>query len=255
MHNKKPKTYGAAKVRTMGRSILPSTRAKGARDDKRNVKKRERQRVRTALHDVTDIESALDSDRDWDHTEDVRIREVMWDRRNGDKLGHFLHWAERITTHLDDEQDKYWYVAGLMPDTLPGRHALTHLPWDKYHDRFSYRYRWLNRSQDYTHRRAQHYCAMHAALYKVIEAGCLTPFNRTIKRVWQTPYSTAPHYRTFWRQHESKSEFYRCEQCNKPRLLLGVHDIDGFLGHDYGLHRDAAEKIQQWLVEHEFLRP
>lgn len=115
----------------MMRSILPSVARKSAADDKRYINKRRRARVRSDLHQVWDHESALEWDADWNHKDlDAAMTYVVWDRRGADKVGHFIRWAEAITSDIEDGPDKVAFMRQILPNTMIGRHAETHLPYD-----------------------------------------------------------------------------------------------------------------------------
>src|ERR1041385_8948012 len=96
--------YGKSKARDMGRSLLPSTRAKGARDDKAAVKRTNRHGIRQELHkDTVDPDYYDDCNTDFESDTNHEIREVVYDRRNGDKTGPFERWSEAVTKDIDQD--------------------------------------------------------------------------------------------------------------------------------------------------------
>lgn len=123
------------KTRDMARSILPSTARHASRSRKQGSARRARARHRALigrlmehLHDLDVFDEALDryelDDIGWDG--------LVEDRRSADKVAPLIRWAEvRIerTPHLRDGD--YWtrrnHFAGLLGDTVIGRHALQHL--------------------------------------------------------------------------------------------------------------------------------
>ncbi len=128
--------YGPEKARQMARSILPSTRRKGARESATLLKRATRRNARASLRDwatYTDPWAYEGHIFDYDEPgcggggfhED--IKQIMWDRRLGDKLGAFLWWAPVVTAHLDCPEDRYMHIKSMLPNNLIGRHALSHL--------------------------------------------------------------------------------------------------------------------------------
>lgn len=121
--------YGKSKALNMSRSLLPSTRSKGARDDKAAVKRATRHNIRTELHKV-----AVDPDYyDESHTDfaaypEHEIREVVYERRVADKTGPFERWAAAITEDVNQDS-RLTYVKSLVPEGVIGDHAISHLEW------------------------------------------------------------------------------------------------------------------------------
>jgi hypothetical protein len=131
-------TYGDAKIRDMSRSILPSGARKGARESKAIVRRRSRSNAHRQLRellfvDYDDYEDPIDdyygaastpAGHGWGES---NIKSVRQDRRDADRLNHFYRWADAITKKIDEPREKYRHMEKLLPPTLPGRHALTHL--------------------------------------------------------------------------------------------------------------------------------
>lgn len=148
------------KPRDIARSVLPSTRRKSARDDKRAYHSKHRAAQRQVNHRierslaVIDDEGHLSHDPDlFDDFEERTVYDgysastkddgLSWDdmnaivdmRRNGDKLGPLLSWAkathDRLMTGPEwTTPDKIAYFKAVLPDTLQGRHALGHVKTD-----------------------------------------------------------------------------------------------------------------------------
>jgi hypothetical protein len=141
--------YGPEKVREIARSLLPSTRRRHARESAARLKRTTRRYARQSLRAWARYENPYDYEGhiyDYDepsphHAYGGTIKDVMWERRNGDKLGAFLRWADAHTAHLESPEDKYNAVKKAMPDNLIGRHALTHLG-PAYDTGNPYEYRW-----------------------------------------------------------------------------------------------------------------
>lgn len=151
--------YGAAKQRNMMRSILPATRRESHRRDARAVKQVNRRRTRQTLHDwkrhidpydfegfVYDYTDAGSPYTDcWQYG--GGIGGVVAHRRDHDKVHPLMRWATAITKHIDDPFERYAYMERLLPNTLIGRHALTHidgLPGFEKLDEFSFHGRYAN---------------------------------------------------------------------------------------------------------------
>lgn len=135
--------YGSEKRRQMARSILPSTRRSSAADQAA-IRRRHRRHVRQDLAVLAGRSSAAFFDDDgtlrpvrrprdvpgdlgdrlrWPQRE---IRSLVYDRRNGDKLNHFIRWAVASTAHVPVEDRASKLAAGL-PAGLIGDHAMSHL--------------------------------------------------------------------------------------------------------------------------------
>lgn len=122
------------KARDMARSVLPSTRRRGARQGRAHARSRERSHLRAALRDLASCDDP--DDYEGDLTWEAR-REIGWmveDRRTGDKVAPLMRWAERKLV-TDPElaaasfDERTTHFRGLLPDGLIGRHALFHLRW------------------------------------------------------------------------------------------------------------------------------
>lgn len=264
----KRKTYGPHKVRTMARSILPSSRRDTARKDKADIKRRARRTVRQKLHnEIFDLDSAYETEADFLTYPNHEIVETVWDRRNYDKTAHFVRWARVTASELDNPQDKYRMIEQIMPDTLPGRHALTHLPWDKHpqyegtffraFDFEAYQARNKQRELEAQQRRIANYLNACDLLYRVCAApNGLKNFNTAIKnsfvrgheRKIGVDYSSFDTSQKYVKRHPVFKELVCLECCETPRVLRGVHDIDAFIcDASWKMHRETINVAMQWL--------
>lgn len=130
------KVHGTRKHLEIQRSILPSTRRKGARDDLRFVHRVARRAIRTRLGmyrgpaaDVLD--AALDERADLTMWPQHRIRDIVVERREADKLSQLYRWAHAYTEHLPQEDRLPALRAAFPATTVSSRHALSHLEWDE----------------------------------------------------------------------------------------------------------------------------
>lgn len=136
--------YGEKKARDMARSILPSKARRGARESAAIVKRHNRRRTRLALHDWKRHSDPLEYEGHiYDYSDSAAakggIDDVVWERRDADKLAPFIRWAIAVTRHLDDPFERYMTIKKIVPDNLIGRHALGHL---RYVDEFVFEDFW-----------------------------------------------------------------------------------------------------------------
>jgi hypothetical protein len=148
------------KPRDIARSVLPSTRRKSARDDKRAYHSKHRAAQRRVNHQIERSLAVFDDEGNISHDPDLfddfeertvydgynaatkddgiswdDMNEIVASRRNGDKLGPLLSWAR--ATHARTMSGPEWtvfdkiaYFKAVLPDTLQGRHALGHIKTD-----------------------------------------------------------------------------------------------------------------------------
>lgn len=128
------------KQRDMARSVLPSTARKGARAARRRSHKTARQAIRTTLHRLQRAHHPDDIDDPIDRysidmgrtTSGYNDEWLVGARRSADKVAPLVRWAGAIIERTPSLRDgDYWarrsYFEALLPDTLQGRHALSHL--------------------------------------------------------------------------------------------------------------------------------
>jgi len=238
-------TYGEEKRRDMARSVLPSRRAKGAREDKRRVHGEVRSRIRDLIvKGDWDNESdlALDPQR---HKPYQGIKVVVRDRRDGDNLAPLMRWAEAKADELGDTpEERCAALRAMLPDNIVGWHAMTHVDhldaFETNPIRNAWRYARADRQASYR----ENYNKVVRVAHKVFENGGHSAFNIELRRA---------HVRT---GHDRRCPVFEydadkdrmairhvvkhnvlCHTCTAdPRLLLGAHDIDEFA-------RDVASEI------------
>jgi len=129
-------TYGDSKKRDMARSILPSTKRRG-QEDRRRVHKTARTCARALMGFAEDEEWEDEADLDLPNPPDFAgverkrahdTKNMVEMRRYKDKVGPFSRWAERVTKNLPKE-NRLSYLRALVPDTLIGEHAVSHVEW------------------------------------------------------------------------------------------------------------------------------
>lgn len=256
-------TYGASKERDMVRSVLPSTRRKGARHDLRNTKQGHRASLRQELRQIGKglysedvIDNYDEAAADLNFYPNAEIREIMRDRRNGDKLSAFLAWAPHQVkdVRLEDRLSK---MRKMMPDDVTGRHAVSHLEWEDAfavpHDSFRWFYynRFRLTDEEKVWVGAVEYAAGVEMLMTVIERGLLRRFNewpvmKTRHRVsfeewdanrykWRPSDEQSGRLAYGWRSNYSgdhsyvriRGQYWRNTTVRRP--LRGIHDIEAFV--------------------------
>lgn len=201
------------KTRDMCRSVLPSTSRKSTRERRRTIHKRQRARELAA---VTTYRRDPDPDSAYPdlHGKYGRdINEMVWDRRDADKVGPLVRWA-MATIAADPalrsatRAEQVAYFAGLLPDTTIGRHAVQHiemaLEWRDL--------RWPSRAHRVRDEPRPEVVAMESQLRRILEDGLHGALNRELR--WITPELGEKPRFCFWPP--------------EPRLLLGGHDVEAF---------------------------
>ena len=224
------------KTRDMARSVLPSTRRRGARQDRALAHKAERSRLRSALQDLAGHDDP--DDYEGELTWEAR-RQIAWmveDRRAADKVAPLLRWAERTIEHdpmLRDAsyEEQLTQFAALLPDGLIGRHALQHLSWVLDDPTWS----WWRRRGD----RPEAQPTVRDKVEAIVRAGRHGELNRRI-RAAEAPLHVrtihTPAHRLIDDDHPAPGVFVhaRWEESREPqriRALHGAHDIDEFVKH------------------------
>lgn len=250
--------YGEAKKRDICRSVLPSTKRKGARLDLQQIKQRNRSKVRRELRQIAQPQAADEvvanydeASYDLNHYPYEDIRSAVYDRREGDKLGALTRWAPHLVEDVRRE-DRLSKLRSILPDNLIGRHAISHL---EYHDDFylpnsSRWYDWRSypklTDDEKAWVRAVEYAEIERRLKRVIERGLLARFNKLmhwhdrVRDGWvRETYNTQTH------RHETQYSDHNRGYAWKPnwiqaarhRPLRGAHDICNFIK-DAGSSRD-----------------
>jgi hypothetical protein len=203
-------THGPAKRRDIARSVLPSTRRAAARHELARLKRAARRRLRQELAhlDRDDLVDRVDP-RGYPTRE---IRDVVWDRRLGDKLGPLLRWA-RATTRDLPSGDRLDAVARVLGDDLIGRHAISRLERDSHFRRPDAPLDWI----DLLLRRSETPPAdatpdLRRLAVEVLAGGRHADFNRWMKR--------------------------HPDDAGRVRVLLGIHDVDAFA--------DESARVRPW---------
>lgn len=210
--------YGDEKINQIARSVLPATRrrARTARKEKQQWNQSTRARMNRDLHYATHTgmtaEAAIEA---WDENPSMWLdayspherylqRDIIRDRRLADNLGPIRSWTRAKAAEFDDPADLIEDLSDKLPQTLAGRHALSHMKTEFGPDRFD-RPGWAARNKWL---RAVRYAAAVEKLALVVDYS-LAKLNcevrktnyRTLRcsqRTWSFQKPTDPKYR--WQQ-------------------------------------------------------
>jgi hypothetical protein len=198
------------KIKDMSRSVLPSSWRVGARVTRRTIHKRERALTRNALAAGRETTSEIND------TYRAEIAAMVFTRRFYDKVGPLVRWA-RATVAADPalaqapREEQVAYFARLMPPTLIGRHAVSHIA----------------AGLDRADRAVCHSCQVtkpvaetERLVRRILGAGLHGVLNAKLR---------AAHGRQAGPDGESSGDVTGRQQRPMPRrLLLGAHDAAAF---------------------------
>jgi hypothetical protein len=196
------------KRRDMSRSVLPSTRRRAAAKDLAGVRRSHRREVRKQLRTFVDPMRVDDLEfhdlSDYHRYPTRATREVVFARRNADKVAPLMRWAVGSTRSIRHE-DRLSHLAAILPANLIGRHAMTHLDWmQELNPIKKWSIFW------FSPREARDPNELREAIESVMDAGYHRAFNAFVKG-------------------GVSSEVMGEEPVQACRLLLGLHDIESFV--------------------------
>jgi hypothetical protein len=239
-------TYGANKQRDIIKSVLPSTKRKGARDDRRNIHKKARAHSRQALttacsHNLDDIIQNVDMDGTLYEYPTHEINNMKWERREGDKLGALIRWAPTQVQHLRKE-DRISYIKALLPNNTIGRHAASHVIYEdsfyipEPHNYYSlYTLTQEARAAKWKKDKDEAAANLRADLVKIITTGnWQREFNREFKDTHRWVWVT-----------DSQGNRYQERRTKPGRPLLGLHDIEDFIK----AHQGGSAYVAKFLAD------
>jgi len=235
-----------AKVRDMGRSVLPSTARKGAREEIRDAHHNARRRQNRILDELNpaacncDDPDAVDCplcDADLIFTNPQRkVKYAVRDRRGADKVAPLIRWADAQIPEGTYPDEAHAMMKAMLPDGLIGDHAMTHLSgvlpernpahygWgvmeneDGELERVHYPwYRGPEARRRFEERRLAVVTRSRVFAEWVIRSGNLGEFNK-LGAVGRKPSWADTHW-----------EYGRGEIQRPWRALLGAHDIDDWV--------------------------
>lgn len=225
--------YGEEKAFQMSRSLLPCSKRKSARDNKKRVAKKLRRKIKQKLSQIRAEDDYYDNHLDFDFYDDASIErgDMMWERRGRDKVGPFMNWAEAKAKHIPDGE-KYHYIKSILPGSsfIIQDHAMSHLEWVKGFERNpAERWYWYSGRRRVNSKKIS-IGELKRHLYDIICDGrghralntLLKRFHNTV--TWSYTYEVYDEEKervvTNRGEHRFKS---------KARTLLGIHDIDTFI--------------------------
>lgn len=127
--------YGDEKKRQMARSILPSKRGRSAKNNLQAIRRNKRRAARQDLRLMVAEENYGEfTERHLYRDENNDIHREVRERRDGDKLTHFLTWAIKVTDGLEPDA-RMAHMVKILPDNLIGWHARSHLQFVDEFDR------------------------------------------------------------------------------------------------------------------------
>jgi hypothetical protein len=184
------------KTKDMIRSVLPSLYRQYARKAKNGRKRQHRRGLRQELRTEDFDETKIDFNRD------ARVSDVVWYRRLGDKITHFMRWCEAKTEGMDTD-DALSYVRSILPSSLIGDHAYGH---------------WEDIRGDRPYRRRPRYEPPPQTVQSYIDSTTCR-----LKRA----LAVAPDL------HYALNAEIKCrkEEGDPRRLLCGIHDVEAFVRH------------------------
>jgi hypothetical protein len=246
MHNDKNN-----KRHDMARSILPSSRRSGARNDKRNESQRYRRTVNNIINtfDMANVDDydAFHADMVENETWHKRnVKELVSSRRDGDKINPVQVWAVAVTKDMRIE-DRTSYMRGILPDNLIGRHALSHIEnLDEFEVPDSSRryFRYFMTADERAEQKAYFeakkftdYCTLYDTLYSICTTKNMCKlFNAHMKR---------NYIKKVWTR---KTGYQDVEMTGRP--LRGTHDINSFLV-DCDKSYELRGRLKYWLELYE----
>lgn len=208
------------KNKNMQRSVLPSSRRKAARFERRAIHRRARARQRDVLAQYRKDNDAAEPDFREGRGK-AATKWMVLDRRSADKIGPLTRWAVRtIEQHpvLSDAAlaDQVAYFAAKLPSDVIGRHAVFHiefaLRW-RFHPESARRY-WRP-APGATRQERHKQVAADARL--ILQTGRHRELNIALRRSHATGV------------HAGVRRWRTPEYVPLPvRLLAGMHDIDAF---------------------------
>ena len=222
--------YGKTKAEHMARSILPSTKC--VRKDRRFIHKRTRAAVRASTHKAClHYEQGTYYAMDIDAPETRgQMERLVSDRREADKVSHFITWVEKTTAKMSVE-DRRGYIKKLMPKGVIGEHALGHLRRVEGFELNPFAYSW---------RRA--YSKPRVSLYSIVTAIIANPsnvaaLNQAVRRRLKVLLNLM-----------TSTELLRLKALpveHPDDVLKGVSDLPRWWRHTRGLSEKAVREVAE----------
>lgn len=229
------------KIRTMVRSILPSKRRTSAKKEKRQHHRDHRRAVKAALYhydhyedrDQIDESPMLLQMKTADLNYNREISSMVRERRDADKVNHFVRWAEDSTEEFPDIREKHYQFVSLVGGKghVIKDHAIGHF----IDPRYDFRYEELRtrRYRNQKNRRPVPKATFLARVIQAIEAGMEEALNESLRKSIATPGRCKPG-----------SPCYRVETVSYTNLLWKLNP-DGTRERIYGYLEDPKAAIPE----------
>ncbi len=231
--------YGEEKALQMARSTLWSNARKGSRENLNIVRRVNRRSATERLHKYRGArfscaEEIYDDDED-NLTEYVgphkmNFGEAIYDRRSSENVHPFMRWAKEVTKDVP-VRERREYLLNLVPDTIAGRHAVSHC-WFLRPEHFDYEELRRKRQEERDFRFACEYAEAVERLTKILHTGGHDRFNHILSKT-----------SVFRRVYEDGRWRYKYE--TEDRRLLGLHDVEDFIR--YFAKKRAGEQLNNAL--------
>lgn len=119
--------YGDEKKRQMARSVLPSKRRNSSKCILKAIRRNKRREARQELRLIVAEENFGEfTERDIYRDENIDLYRAVQDRRDADKLTHFMTWAIKVTDGMEPNA-RMAHMIKVLPDNMIGWHARSHL--------------------------------------------------------------------------------------------------------------------------------
>lgn len=122
--------YGDEKRRQMARSVLPSKKGRTAKRELTNIRRNKRRTARQELHlSLLEEDHGEFTERDLHQDPNGLMAYAVRDRRDADKIAHFMKWAIKVTDDdgHNDPRERMAFMMKVLPKSIIGWHARSHL--------------------------------------------------------------------------------------------------------------------------------
>lgn len=256
------------KLKDISESVLPATRntAQSARKDLAKIKRTSRHKVKEDTRLIRSMDDAMEFSGDLNTDTAVKVAEVRRDRRNADNLGALIRWAKHKNQHElmgKSDIDKKAYFKATLPDTMQGRHALSHVvgALDLRDNPFFYR-RYVHKTPDQiTEERASERKKLRETLMHILETGQHKHLNSLLKGATLEKGHVTNEIDRVDQWGHKYYVYKKCDDC-KYRIFEGLGQIEEFV--DYlmrysstryyyagGSHNGARYIVENWFLKYD----
>lgn len=256
------------KARDMSRSVLPSTARHLSRKRRAQIHRTERARFRQELARLRALDDPDDHEGDLCWQARDRMDDMVRTRREHDKVGPLLRWAQHAAAHdpriagaSPDEQLRH--LRALLPEGVVGWHAAEHLAVVLGAGRFgSARLRHRSMADG---RRHDDEVPLREQVLAILAAGCHRLLNDRLRAAIprhqrvevRVPAHVVDDPAAPGGRRLVPMQWERRTVERPVRLLLGRHDVDDFLADpaERGLRHHVVHLVYAELVERRAIAP